>query len=408
MPILAAFGDPLSLWNANCTSIKCQAGSSNGGSHMGNCILPGVTPSRLEVGMGKTTWFSLFLTIALAGQLAAQTGFRGLAIDGNLIFPQIAIGGGYTTDVLLQNPGNVTDVSGTLYFFDSLGFPLTLRYNGTSVTQISMSVPRGSIKKITLTISPDVLTVGWAIFVTLPGTPDPLPEIFGSVIYTNVSGTTLLTQTGVPGTRYSAGNFGRITIPIQVVNSLSTGIAVVNAGSAALNVTFELKDANGNVVSSDTPLPISPLAPGTHIAKYVTEIFPSTPLNNFLGSLDLVTDGEGMVALGLILNGPVISTIPVINAPAPSRTVTVVDVGDSFSPATVTIKVGDTIAFALSGSHDAVEVSKATWDANRSTSNGGFSIPFGGGSHTFTQPGTYYYVCVAHVALGMKGMIIVN
>ena len=54
--------------------------------------------------MGKTAWFSVFLTLAIAGQLAAQTGFNGLAINGNLIFPQIAVGGGYTTDVFLMNP----------------------------------------------------------------------------------------------------------------------------------------------------------------------------------------------------------------------------------------------------------------------------------------------------------------
>ncbi len=363
--------------------------------------------------MGKTAFFSLLLIIALAGPLAAQTGFNGLAIDGNLIFPQIAVGGGYTTDVFLMNPGSVTDASGVLYFFDSQGAALALQSNGSPVTQISVTIPRGSIQKITLTISPDVLTVGWAMFVTNPGTPDPLPEVFGSVVYTAVSGTTLLTQTGVLGMRYSTGNFREVSIPIQVVNDLSTGIAVVNAGSSPLNITFQLKDAGGNVVSNDTPLPISPLPPGAHIAKYITEIFPNVTLSNFLGTLNLITDGEGMVPLALILNGPVVSTIPIINVPVstvtvPPQTVTVSSPGFSFSPASVTIRAGDTVNFVLAGIHDAVEVSKATWDANGNASNGGFRIPFGGGSHTFTQPGTYYYVCEPHASMGMKGTIIVN
>jgi plastocyanin len=367
---------------------------------------------KWEVEMGKTTLFSLFLIMALAGPLAAQTGFSGLAIAGNLIFPQIAVGGGYTTDVFLMNPGNLTDAAGVLYFFNSDGLPLTLQYNGSATAQISVNVPKGSIQKLTLTILPDVLTVGWAIFITRPGTPNPLPEIFGSVVYTNVSGTNLLAQIGVLGTRYSAGNFKRISIPIQVVDSLSTGIAVVNAGSSSLNVTFELKDASGNIVSRDTPQPISPLTPGEHIAKYITEIFPNVfpdvSPNDFLGSLDLVTDGDGMVPLALILNGPVVSTIPVINVPASPQTVSVASAGFAFSPATLTIRAGDTVNFALSSAHNAVEISKTTWDANGTTSNGGFSIPFGGGTHTFTRPGIYYYICTAHASLGMKGTIIVN
>jgi len=228
------------------------------------------------------------------------------------------------------------------------------------------------------------------------------------VVYTAVSGTTLVSKTGVPGTRYAAGNTKRISIPIQVENDLSTGVAVVNAGSTPLNVTFELLDAMGNVVAGNTPLPISPLPPGAHIAKYITEIFPNTPLNNFLGSLNLITDGEGLVPLALILDGLVSSTIPIVNVPVVPQTYIVNSAGFSFSPSTLTIRVGDTVNFALTGIHNAVEVSKATWDANGSTSNGGFSVPFGGGSQTFTQPGTYYYVCTAHAAMGMKGTIIVN
>jgi plastocyanin len=360
--------------------------------------------------MKKAFCFSVILTIALAGQLAAQTGFNGLTIDGNLIFPQFAVGGGYTTDILLQNPGNLTDATGTLYFFDSFGSPLTLQYNGTGVTSVTnVSVPMGAVKKISLTISPDVLTVGWAMFVTRPGTPNPLPEVFGSVIFTDVFGSTVLSQIGVLGSRYSLGKFQRISIPIQYANTLSTGFAVVNAGSSALNITYELKDDLGNVVSRDATISgVSSLAPGAHISKFVPELFPSVTWNNFLGSLDLVTDGEGMVALGLILNGNIVSTIPTINVAVVPQTVTVTNAGFAFSPATVTIRAGDAVNFSLESIHNVVEVSKATWDANGNTSNGGFTMPFGGGSHTFNRPGIYYYVCSPHASLGMKGTIIVN
>lgn len=82
--------------------------------------------------------------------------------------------------------------------------------------------------------------------------------------------------------------------------------------------------------------------------------------------------------------------------------------GFTFTPSTITINLGDTVNFSLGGSHNAVEVSQATWNANGNTSNGGFTLPFGGGTLIPTQVKTYYYVCSPHASSGMKGQIIVN
>jgi plastocyanin len=84
---------------------------------------------------------------------------------------------------------------------------------------------------------------------------------------------------------------------------------------------------------------------------------------------------------------------------------TVTNSGTTFSPKEITINTGDDIVFTLGSMHDAVEVSKETYDANGNTSNGGFSVPFGGGTVHFTEAGTYYYVCEPHAAVGMKGII---
>jgi plastocyanin len=84
---------------------------------------------------------------------------------------------------------------------------------------------------------------------------------------------------------------------------------------------------------------------------------------------------------------------------------TITNSGFTFSPSEITIQPGDTIVFSLGNIHNAVEVNKATWDANESTSNGGFSLPLGGGSTSFPNVGTYYYVCVPHASMRMKGII---
>ncbi|MCZ7556272.1 MAG: T9SS type A sorting domain-containing protein [Bacteroidia bacterium] len=88
-----------------------------------------------------------------------------------------------------------------------------------------------------------------------------------------------------------------------------------------------------------------------------------------------------------------------------AATHTIVDAGLSFSPATLNINVGDTVVFSLATMHNAVEVSQTTWNNNGNTSNGGFNLPFGGGTVIFPVAGTYYYVCAPHAGAGMKGII---
>ena len=87
---------------------------------------------------------------------------------------------------------------------------------------------------------------------------------------------------------------------------------------------------------------------------------------------------------------------------------TVTNSGFTFTPNIVTITEGDTVMFTIGNNHNVIEVSQQTWNANGSTSNGGFTLPFGGGMVIPTTTGTHYYVCQPHSSLGMKGQIVVN
>jgi plastocyanin len=91
-----------------------------------------------------------------------------------------------------------------------------------------------------------------------------------------------------------------------------------------------------------------------------------------------------------------------------STTHAITNSGFSFSPGSITINIGDTVKFVVDSDHKPREVSQATWDANGTTSNGGFDLPFGGGTVVLTQTGIHYYVCVPHASMGMKGTITVN
>lgn len=85
--------------------------------------------------------------------------------------------------------------------------------------------------------------------------------------------------------------------------------------------------------------------------------------------------------------------------------------GFTFTPATITITIGDDVNFTLDDIHNAIEVNESTWNANGSSPlTGGFQTPLGGG---LVQPsqlgiGTHYYVCAPHASSGMKGIIIVQ
>ncbi|MBR9979037.1 MAG: T9SS type A sorting domain-containing protein [Bacteroidetes bacterium] len=87
---------------------------------------------------------------------------------------------------------------------------------------------------------------------------------------------------------------------------------------------------------------------------------------------------------------------------------TVTDSGLNFSPAALTINLGDTVDFSLASMHNVIEVEQSTYNSNGNTpKTGGFSLPFGGGILVIGSVGTYYYVCSPHASSGMKGTITV-
>ncbi|MEO5906817.1 MAG: T9SS type A sorting domain-containing protein [Saprospiraceae bacterium] len=90
---------------------------------------------------------------------------------------------------------------------------------------------------------------------------------------------------------------------------------------------------------------------------------------------------------------------------------TIINSGFSFSPATITIALGDTVIFDITNDHNSVEVSQATWNANGNTPlPSGWAVPFGGGMvlPAHLTAGTHFYVCQPHASGGMKGIIIVE
>ena len=92
------------------------------------------------------------------------------------------------------------------------------------------------------------------------------------------------------------------------------------------------------------------------------------------------------------------------------HTVTTTNESMDFMPADLTIAVGDIVTFEMTATHNAIEVSKETYDdTNVTPLEGGFRVEFGETLDvTFDTAGTFYYVCQPHVKMGMIGTITVE
>jgi plastocyanin len=78
----------------------------------------------------------------------------------------------------------------------------------------------------------------------------------------------------------------------------------------------------------------------------------------------------------------------------------------SFTPAVVTISVGDTVTWTFSGGpHTSTSGTNCTADGKWNSGSMSSGSTF---SHTFTQAGNFPYFCIPHCGLGMTGTVVVN
>lgn len=352
--------------------------------------------------------------------LAQGGGHMGHAIEKNIVFPHFVVGGGVQTQIILMNPQPGRDLTGTLFFFQQDGTALQVASGDQNVSQLSVSIPAEGIEFVNVTSTAVDPTVGWALLeVSGPGQgqDDPRTRVFGSVTFTTSDGTNTTGTVGVVAGRYELGAHRTIAVPVIVTgDTANTGVALVNAGPDPMTLTFQLKDEDGAVVQEGATIDpaISPLAPGNQRALFVNELFEGFDFgDDFRGTLLVTTQQEGLVIVGLITNGSLLTSIPVVQVPGQggpnAQTHQVTNQDFTFSPAEITINAGDSVQWQIANIHTVVEVTEATWNANGNTAKAdGFSLPLGGGTVTFATPGTYFYVCGPHAAQGMKGKVIVT
>ena len=202
-------------------------------------------------------------------------------------------GGGLQSDVVVFNPSSTTTASGEVNFFDDDGTPL----------DSSVFLPGGNSFTLPPLSSATLSTTGEGDLFTGSATVTSDTPI-AAVIRFDITGV------GVAGVEASQVLSSAIA-PVRRTGTLSSGVAFRNTGTSTIQVTLELKDADGDVVSNGTST--RTLVGDAKVAEFIETLFPSAQTTNFTGTI-CVTAQSGqisVIALELDATNNVFTTLPV-------------------------------------------------------------------------------------------------
>ncbi len=129
--------------------------------------------------------------------------------------------------------------------------------------------------------------------------------------------------------------------------------------------------------------------------------------------------GLGVLGIGAVLAIAAFVGVHLTSAAAstPPIVVKMIDMPATYEPAKLTIRVGETVEWKNVGNsvhHASSDPSAAVNPADVSNPAGvkpfdsGFMQPGQSFTYTFTQPGTYKYICAPHETSGMTGEVVVK
>jgi len=230
------------------------------------------------------------------------------------LVPHFAVGGGWTTKLVLMNPTNTT-LAGKLEFMDSgapaaAASPLTVVANGVMMSSgWNYVIPARGITRLTLSSVDGDLKAGSVRLTSADINSTPA----GVAIFSFAAGGITVSEAGVPIDK--AGSSFRVYAESSgipgAIGSFQTGVALANTTAYPVVANFELKplDATGTPLTGSVTIPA-----GGQIARFLKELIPNTP-DTFKGVLAVRTTGSvGAIGLRLTTNARgdyLVTTIPV-------------------------------------------------------------------------------------------------
>jgi hypothetical protein len=225
-----------------------------------------------------------------------------------LYFPQIAVGGGYTTVLTLVNIASAA-AEGNIVLTSQAGTPLSVHIahsGGTTTTSsLPVTIPAGCTRIFTLT----------AANAGAPVTSGSARVQSDQTTLNGVS-TFKLTVNGVLDTFagvLASTPVEAATIPVDnsQVEQRYTGFSIFNPGSQNINVHIVTLSDDGDVLDSIAPPELNPLRPHRQVTKFLHEYLPSR--SSLAGSVVLHTQhGDRFVPVALVLEKGIHSAVPAV------------------------------------------------------------------------------------------------
>ena len=169
--------------------------------------------------------------------------------------PDIADGGGWTTEVLLVNTTDAVE-TGMVQFLSASGQKMNVTVSGQSGDQFSYSIPAHSSRRFKTSGGGSTPTSGW-IEISPTGNTRP-PSVTGvlaaKVNNVTVSETSVVGSTATNSVRLPAELSGNFSAGEPL--STQTGFVISNPGSASVNVTVEATNPDGTLKGTATPISV--------------------------------------------------------------------------------------------------------------------------------------------------------
>jgi hypothetical protein len=223
-----------------------------------------------------------------------------IKIPRGSFFPEITVGGGWTTTFALASTGAET-TNGNLILNDQAGDPLTVDSSEMGAgSSFPNSIPSGGAMflNVDLLNPADPSKHGWARTEILEGT------VGGVATYQFESEGVVTALAGV----LPSQPMQYATVPINT--DVETAFAIANPTSQNITVALCLVDTSGNVIDDTVTIP---LAAGEQIARYFSQYLTLEDGTVVLKALS----GGSFVAVALIQDQALFTVVPVIPGKAP-------------------------------------------------------------------------------------------
>ncbi len=199
--------------------------------------------------------------------------------SGNLYFPQLVDGGGYSTVIVMLNTSSTTETGSLLLYADS-GSPLIVhQVNGSSDSTFNYNIQPGGFYIFQTDGSPQNVNAGSVRLIPDPGTSTPV----GAGIFSFTQNGTLVTESGIP----SAIPTSHARIYVDESGGHDTGLAISAPGSGPVTATITAYQMDGTTQVGTSSGPVN-LNGNGHMAKFVGQLVTGLP-SGFTGVLDIAS-----------------------------------------------------------------------------------------------------------------------